>query len=187
MKSEIFIVKTTDISDADFHFMLKKLPSSRQEEILRQKIIQNRNNMLVGSILARYAIKKKFDIPVCKQLFSKNEFGKPYLSGFHDIYFSISHSGQYAACAVSDTPIGIDIQKLSRYNQRLAERICSKAELCQLAADNDKASLFTKLWTQKEAYVKMLGSGIARSDLTAIPTKAIKSTFFDGYWVSVAH
>ena len=44
--------------------MLEILPIERQKQILRQRIKQNADNMLIGSILARYAIKNEFGIPV---------------------------------------------------------------------------------------------------------------------------
>ncbi len=181
-----YIVKVDSISDAEFNYMLKILPIERQKQILRQRIKQNTDNMLIGSILARYAIKNEFGIPIAKQVFSTGEHGKPYLKNHSDIHFNISHSGQYVVCAVADVPIGIDVQKVSEFNLSVAERVCNEQEITQILTSTDKASEFIKLWTQKEAYVKMLGCGIGMCDLKDIPMNKIKSVYLDGYWISIA-
>ena len=36
-----------------------------------------------------------------------NEYGKPYLES-GGLFFNLSHSGEYVACAISDKEIGID-------------------------------------------------------------------------------
>ncbi len=182
---KIYIVKVNSISDADFDFMLKILPAKRQERILRQRIKQNADNMLVGSLLARYAIKTEFGIPIAEQIFDTGEHGKPLLKNFSDIHFNVSHSGQCVACAVADIPIGIDVQKLTDFNMSLAERVCNEKELAQILTSADKASEFVKLWTQKEAYVKWLGCGIASYDLKNVPCEEAETVYIDGYYISI--
>ena len=39
------------------------------------------------------------------------EYGKPYIGGAKDFHFSISHSGHLVVIAVSDSPVGIDIEQ----------------------------------------------------------------------------
>lgn len=65
--------------------------------------------MLVGEILAKTAIKKTFGIDIAKQNFTYTGHGKPYLLNYPDVHFNISHSGEYVACAVADSPVGVDI------------------------------------------------------------------------------
>ena len=73
--------------------------------------------MLVGEILAKVVIKKTFGIDLTKQNFTYTEHGKPYLSDYSDVHFNISHSGEYVVCSVSDKPVGVDIQKISKYRE----------------------------------------------------------------------
>ncbi len=86
--------------------------------------------------------------------------GKPY---FIDcpLHFSISHTKHYAFCVLSDKPVGIDAEEISRQiNPALAEKILSPGELAQyrLSADPNRALL--KFWVLKEAAGKCTGEGL---------------------------
>ena len=89
-----------------------------------------------------------------------NEYGKPsfHLSPltFH-LYFSISHCKAGIAVAIDDQPIGIDIESIRHAHEDIIERTMNAAE--RAGMDDRK---FTRLWTQKEAFVKRTGEGIAR-------------------------
>lgn len=187
MKSEICIVKISrPINNGIFHYLLGFVQLEKQERILRQKIKQNADNMLIGEILTKITIKKTFGIDITKQKFAYTEYGKPYLSDYSDAHFNISHSGIYVACAVSDMPIGIDIQKICEYNFDVARRICNAKELKQIENSEDKASEFTKLWTQKEAVLKMVGTGIVNGDIkNCLDNHNIGSRKIKNYWMSI--
>ena len=91
------------------------------------------------------------------------ENGKPYLREY-PLFFNLSHSGKYVACAVSDSEIGADIQKCTDANAtRIAERFFSEEENRALRTCNteeERRRLFFRLWVRKEAYGKLLGKGI---------------------------
>ena len=85
--------------------------------------------------------------------------GKPELAG-SGICFNLSHSGSFAACAVSDSPVGLDIQTERDCNDRLAEKYFTAPERRFLAESENKAYAFTGLWSMKESCVKLLGTGL---------------------------
>lgn len=87
-----------------------------------------------------------------------NEHGKPYLE--HGAYFSISHSGGVAVLAVSESEIGVDIEKARKPKMGIICR-CFTDEEAALAENS--AESFTRLWTQKEAVLKLLGTGFSLS------------------------
>ncbi len=151
------------VDDVTFRFLLQFAPPDKQDRILHQRIKQNADNMLVGAALARYMIWKTFQIPPSEQRIVYALYGKPYLRDYPNIQFNISHSGQYVACAVADRPVGIDVQVIEKFRPDVAARVCSGEELARIEAGADSATEFTKLWTQKEAYLKMLGCGITGS------------------------
>lgn len=187
MTPEIYLVKVNSpIDENTFQYLLKFVQTEKQERILKQKIKQNADNMLVGEILAKTVIKKTFGIDIAKQEFAYSEYGKPYLINFSDVHFNISHSGEYVACAASDKPIGVDIQKIGEYNFDVAKRVCNKNELKQVEDSSYKASEFTKLWTQKEAVLKMYGTGIASGDIkNCLNNHNVQSERIEDYWLSV--
>ena len=90
--------------------------------------------------------------------FLYNEHGAPSLPD--GPYFSISHSKRGIAVAISDEPIGIDIEAIRPINEGLVQKTMNPQEQAQIAAAANPAQEFIRLWTRKEAYVKMLGTGI---------------------------
>ena len=112
--------------------------------------------------------------------------GKPYFKDKTRFpFFNISHSGDYAVCAVATCEIGIDIQKIQSYSPRLLRRILTKQELLQLEQSEEKESFFCRLWSQKESYVKWSGQGITR-ELDTLEKNAWQESFLiEDYWVCV--
>ncbi|MQN00774.1 MAG: hypothetical protein DUD27_05625 [Lachnospiraceae bacterium] len=88
------------------------------------------------------------------------ESGRPYIaSGRAD--FSVSHSGNTACVAITDTPgisIGIDIEEKSRARRRdvtgLSRRFFSEEEAFAVEGSEDRTDEFLRLWTMKEAMMK---------------------------------
>ncbi len=86
-------------------------------------------------------------------------FGKPFLSG-GEYEFNLSHSDRYAACAISDRPVGLDIQTLSQNHDNLIRRCFSKEEKNAVILSKDPQEAFTRLWCRKESYLKRIGQGL---------------------------
>lgn len=80
--------------------------------------------------------------------------GKPYFDD-SDIHFSLSHSKGICAVAISDRPVGVDVEVIKySYNPRLIERSLTEQEKDVFDSD------FTRIWCRKEAVAKMTGEGI---------------------------
>lgn len=164
MTPAVYVMRNDQpIDTATFQFLIRFVPEEKRERILRQRVKQNADNMLVGAVLAKYMLLKYFQIPFSKQHISYGRYGKPYLRDYSNAYFNISHSGQFVACAVSDCPIGVDIQEIASYHRDMAKRVFSPEEISQIESSPDRSAEFTRLWTQKEAYLKMLGIGFSDS------------------------
>jgi len=80
-----------------------------------------------------------------------SEMGKPDIDS--DNYFSISHSDDVVVVAVSESPIGVDVQSRVTKSDNVLGRVCSLVEL-------EFFSSKEKLWTRKEAVVKLFGDSI---------------------------
>lgn len=70
------------------------------------------------------------------------------------LFVSLSHSGSFAVCALSDKPVGIDVEQRRAIDERLLKKI---------QHPKDEADDFFRLWTAKEAFFKQQGTGITRS------------------------
>lgn len=160
MTLAVYIVQNrAPIDNKTFRFLLQFSPLEKRQRILSQRLKQNADNMVVGGALVRHMLWEKFLIPANASI-SYGEFGKPYLTDYPGAHFSISHSGEFVACAVCDRPVGVDMQEIRAYRPDVAERVCTYKELRQIKTSVDLAAEFTKIWTMKEAKVKAMGSGI---------------------------
>lgn len=89
---------------------------------------------------------------------AKTAEGKPYLSrtaadGLSALPFiSLSHSGRWVICALSDTPVGVDVQVVRPISDAVLRRFMPDA-----TPDSDDRSR-TRLWTYYEACLKRYGS-----------------------------
>lgn len=90
--------------------------------------------------------------------------GKPYLEG-DQLHFNISHSENLLAIALSNAPVGVDVEKIdpSREVLEIARTAFSEDEIEWLESMSfmRRARKFTELWSLKEAHLKRLGVGIA--------------------------
>lgn len=89
--------------------------------------------------------------------YERNEYGKPYLTDYKELYVNISHSGSWAVCAASEREIGVDIQRMKRADMRIAERFFTPGELEYINGDEER---FFEIWARREARVKAEGTGI---------------------------
>lgn len=91
------------------------------------------------------------------------EFEKPYLKDTDNLFFSLSHSGNYAVCVFFDREIGIDIEQIAQVDAGLIRHVCTDSEYHYLMDISEKGRQeeFCRLWTAKESYMKLLGVGLS--------------------------
>ncbi|MEV4878684.1 4'-phosphopantetheinyl transferase family protein [Streptomyces cyaneofuscatus] len=81
------------------------------------------------------------------------------------LHFSLSHGEDMALIGVAAVPIGVDIERIpSLRTARACAAALHPAERAELAASpaDKRAGAFGQVWTRKEAYLKGLGTGLAR-------------------------
>lgn len=132
----------------------------------------DRKNCVIAFLMLKIALKQCFHIT--DFVLHYGEYGKPYLADHSGVYFNISHCSCGCAVAVADCPIGVDIQDIRSFSWDIAQRVCCKEELEVLEQSNEKDREFTRMWSMKESYVKMLGISIG-SELMKINTLSIKN------------
>lgn len=191
MEPEVYLIKLKDsLDDKTFDFFLSLTEEKRKRKIQCQKIREKSQLKLLSENLAKYAIKKSFGIDIKKQRIAYTELGKPYLLDYPDICFNISHSGRCVVCAVFSGNVGVDIQRIAEYKQKLAAKVCSAIELKHIEESTDKAVEFAKIWTKKEAYLKFLGTGIQNFNLKNVTDDIkdkISTIIHDGYAITVVY
>jgi 4'-phosphopantetheinyl transferase len=92
--------------------------------------------------------------------------GKPQLAG-SPLRFNISHSGAVALIAVAQVEVGVDVElPRPRRTDAIARRFYAPGEIERLFAIGNaaaRADAFFRLWTCKEAFLKVTGEGLSRS------------------------
>ncbi|WP_457512632.1 4'-phosphopantetheinyl transferase family protein [Streptomyces sp. TE33382] len=82
------------------------------------------------------------------------------------LHFSLSHSGDLALLAFADAPVGVDVQTTGSVEAADEIRgVLHPREEAELAACEERVrpDAFARVWVRKEAYLKGLGTGLARS------------------------
>ncbi len=95
---------------------------------------------------------------------------KPYLEtpgNINRLSFNLSHSNGTALIGIAvNRRIGVDLEYIDegKNHQKLAARFFGTKEADAVAAapEKERAAIFFRYWTAKEAYLKALGDGIRR-------------------------
>lgn len=159
----IFVCDTTGA--ADEHWLraaAAKLPPERRARTMRYRRAEDRVLCAAAYLLMRHALKRWYDADFTDDI-SYTPDGKPYLVKFPDIHISISHTHGVAACAISDEPVGVDIEEIQEYNPDIVAYCCNSAELHDIEQAENRGERFTEIWTRKESAIKLTGSGELKS------------------------
>jgi len=141
---------------------LKRIaPADSFDRAMRFRFPIDRMLTLCGEALVRWLACGQLKVENNNLAFCKNEFGKPYLKYHPNFHFNISHTRDALAVAVSDTEVGVDIERIKAAPMDVAHRFFSlpEREFITQSADPDKS--FYEIWVRKEAYIKFLGKGLS--------------------------
>lgn len=89
---------------------------------------------------------------------SYEESGKPYFKESGAPFFSLSHTRGMAACAISRSEVGCDIEAVRPISERLQKRFLGRL----YETDRDAV----RGWTEFESYVKMTGIPMKKADFS---------------------
>ena len=157
-----------------FYEMLPHVSEDRRARVERVRNDSSKAELLAAELVRDYALKTVFGIE--KPEIEKNEYEKPYLKGETEKFFNISHSGNIVACTVSDVECGLDIECFDNPHDlmNVAGRFFSVLEQNAIMTSPNPLEAFCRLWTIRESYVKMRGTGFSMG------LKALKCGFRRG-------
>jgi 4'-phosphopantetheinyl transferase len=176
-----------NLTGSEYHHLLGHVALEKRERIEKFRYFEDRQRVLMGDILTRLSLSKVLpdhkgnelhslrpdtDTPDSSAVvhpesfvFGVEEYGKPFLLDEPGIHFNISHAGKYVVCAVSDTPVGIDVETTDHKGiMEVAKRYFTEDELLYVQSFQTKAAqqkAFSTIWTMKEAYIKRDGRGLS--------------------------
>lgn len=137
----------------------------RIDECITQLIteIKDGSQKLIELNKLNFSIKRKLEWLATRALLQLTPYkaynilylsnGQPYLDNCNK-YISISHTKSMVAIAISDSPIGIDIERFRTINKNLGNYYLSKNDFNQYVNEENYNEELLNLWTVKEAAYK---------------------------------
>lgn len=139
--------------------LLCQLPSWRLESALRFRHLAGRRENAAAFLLLSEALKETYGISPVPP-FAYGEHGKPILPGYPHIFFNMSHCRKAVVCAVDESPVGVDIEAIRHARPELVRYTMNQDEQRRILEHSCPDLMFTRLWTRKEAVLKMTGEGV---------------------------
>ena len=141
------------IDEKELDGLLRELPQTIKSRIDNKTHLLSKKQSIIGYSLLKDGVKALFDREIDDIGFSEN--GKPLLDY---CFFSISHSENMVICAISDLPVGIDIQKIKEIAYKKKYSMFSSEESDFINEISDfRHKRFFEIFTKKEALVKLYG------------------------------
>lgn len=154
MKVYYMNVKSINADDEKWY---EYMSQKRTEKVLKLKKANKKSQSIAAELLLNYVVNGDVKKSVHWDTY-KN--GKLYLIQNKDLYVNLSHSGEYAVCAVHNKDVGIDIQHIRECDINLAKRFFSIEEYEYINDCENKNNAFYEIWTKKESFVKAIGTGL---------------------------
>ncbi|MBR2411976.1 MAG: 4'-phosphopantetheinyl transferase superfamily protein [Clostridia bacterium] len=167
--TEIYKINIEEIGCTEFNAAYFLMSPERRNKCDALKNADDKKRCIAADMLIRKALSETLGLSEKELKFGISDGGKPYLKNA-DCNFSISHSGKYVAAAVNrSVRVGIDIEKIKPVKAGIVRHIFTKNDTdyvfggktpVGLIEDGAVLERFFRVWTYKEAYVKMTGEGI---------------------------
>lgn len=146
---------------------------------------QDRLHCIAAGLLLRHLLGVAADEDLVQ-----DQFGKRRLAGDGPC-FNLSHGGNYAVLAVSNDPVGVDIEPIgANIPIAIPRRYLQSDELAWLEEDQTPER-FARLWTRLESVLKAdgRGFGLEKRDFSVLDSGDLwylETFLYDGHCISCA-
>ncbi|MGV1011462.1 MAG: 4'-phosphopantetheinyl transferase family protein [Flavobacterium sp.] len=141
--AKLYLWKITEEIEFFKHAVLLKDVSQKRVDAMKSE--SHQKGFLAVRMLLQHVGYTDFDLYY-------DAFGKPHLSDGKCI--SISHSHTFSAIAISDQPIGLDVEQVKEKVLKIASRFMDVSHLENLS-DAEKMKKATVIWGIKESIFKI--------------------------------
>lgn len=147
----------------DWQRYLPFLESDVVQRVGRMRKTEDQLRTVCAHLLTKMMLVTTYEKQLSEVRFTKDSNGKYQLG--QDLHFNLSHSGNYVACAISDFPVGIDVEQQVTRDFSIFQALWSEEEKHLYKLLEQEA--FYALWTAKESYGKYKGFGLHDSLMEA--------------------
>lgn len=156
MKMKLYRININDLDDPQQNKgLLESVGVKRREKILRYYKSEDRKRSLGAGIIIEQILKEN---GLSEDHLKYSENGKPVAD---NLFFNVSHAGDYVVGVSSDCDVGCDIEKIIDAPIEIAEHYFNQSEIEYIKSESDKNKAFFTFWTLKESYMKMTGMGMS--------------------------
>lgn len=156
-----------DLENADVSAIIKTLPFGEAEKSRLASFSSKHRQLesLAALMLMQDILRERGDLSRNCVISRDTDDGKPRFADPDMPSFSISHSCGYAGVALGDGELGLDVELVQGrpHKAALAKRFFTRREREAFERGGGTDEVFMKLWTQKEALVKLHGTSLAES------------------------
>ena len=174
----LFYLKITSSPNQQIDRYWNLLSPDRKKRI--KSLGPDQRTILIGSeLIVRILACSYLNINNSEIVFRQNSYGKPYIIGFPNFHFNVSHSENLLVVLISDQAVGVDVEKIRNPNIQIVNRFFTENEKDYVLSDPSLTTKrFYEIWTRKEAYVKYLGKGLSHPLLSFDVLNELGDNFF---------
>lgn len=152
----------SEVTPELFARLLSEVSEQRREKVMAYKHESGRVQSLMAYVTLKDLLHEQYGF-LGNPMLIIGEHDKPSLS-HSNLQISISHCSKGVAAAVDERPVGIDIERIqSSVKDDLCRYVLNEREYASILASDKPEVEFTRLWTMKEALLKLKGTGLVAS------------------------
>lgn len=136
-------------------------PENREIEVSGVRNERVRREKYCVWRLFEHALKESRGIDIRSLKIKKRANGKWCAEG---VEFSLTHTKNAVAVAISNAPVGIDLEPLSALKNDISKRILTECELSEYKKLKHDEKYLIKMWTAKEAVFKASDEAMFRPE-----------------------
>ncbi|WP_406531742.1 4'-phosphopantetheinyl transferase family protein [Methanobrevibacter sp.] len=146
-----------NVVDLDLKKSYGLLPNDRKNKVDRFRFPKDKKLSCGAYLLLK---KMLSDEDIYDLSFKYGKYEKAYLANHDNIYFNISHSGEYVACGISNEEIGVDVEQIDEtIDLNIAKNYFFNEEYKDIITSKNPHIEFFNYWVLKESYMKYTGLG----------------------------
>ena len=160
MDIQLFAVKLDrPLTDEETDALLRIMPNERRARLMRMPKSELRQEPLCAYGILYMALRAMYGWKILPRM-HYSKYGKPGFEDFPEVQFNISHTRGAVLVGLHDEPLGVDIERIRPLREALVRHTMNPAEAETILSAPCPEQMFTRLWTRKEAVLKLLGTGI---------------------------
>ncbi len=167
------------LTEEDYRECLQQLPEWRRLQAESFRTLSDKYQCAKAYTLL-CALLKEITAEEKAPRFGYGKYGKPFLPDYPEIHFNLSHCAKAVVCTLDNYSVGCDVEVIPDEPDSDVLDFCFSAEEKERVWCSDLPAVeFTRLWTRKEALLKMHGIGLTDELPSVLTSPLAKDVCFE--------